>query len=585
MQNKYEISEIVGEGAFGIVMKCRNKETGELVAIKKFKDSEDEIVQKSMLRELKVLKKLRHENIVQLKECFRRKGKLYLVFEYVERNLLQVIEENPNGLEPSLLKKLIYQLCKALNYIHANETLHRDIKPENILVTSDNQVKVCDFGFARGVPQKGGILTDYVATRWYRAPELLLGCANYGKEVDLWAVGCIMGELADGQPMFPGDSELNAILLIQKLMGNLPQSQIELFYSNPRYSEEKLEHVNKPETLERRYFGKLSKSALLFMKSLLKLDARERISGNDLIMHPYFDDIRSEDPEFAHLKTTNNNVGPSGSNKILIKPSNRSNKFVTSKNNFYPNQGNQSKSPSNEIKNLNPNNFNKQPPQIKIGNKKFHLPHCEPGSQVMPTMTMNNFYKTAYKSIYNINENKEDVYNFEIDTNFEGEMRDTKPMFYNNDSYIQNYNGQNQNANMNSNNNMSNYSNNQHSSMNQNKKIKKNNLGSYGNLVVIEEEVEKINKKMNETRLNRFKPDTGADFYDEEPTMKVYNSPKNINPGMINKKQNLNNMTNLTLNNKMLVKEESPDSKTFINSNFLPQISAYRGFDDYKKKK
>ena len=145
MQNKYEVIGIVGEGAYGIVMKCRNKETNEIVAIKKFKDGEEEIVQKSMLRELKVLKKLRHENIVQLKESFRRKGKLYLVFEYVDRNLLEILEQQPNGFDQQLVKKFIYQLCKSIIYIHSIDMIHRDIKPENILVLLESEDEVLNY--------------------------------------------------------------------------------------------------------------------------------------------------------------------------------------------------------------------------------------------------------------------------------------------------------------------------------------------------------------------------------------------------------------------------------------------------------
>ena len=306
MQSQYEVIGVVGEGAYGIVMKCRNKETGEIVAIKKFKDNEEElIIQKSMLRELKVLKSVKHDNIVAFRECFKRKGKLYLVFEYIEKNLLEILEQNPNGLDQMIVKKNIYQLCKALNYIHSLDLIHRDIKPENILISNDNIIKLCDFGFARAMPSKGGILTDYVATRWYRAPELLLGSTSYGKEVDFWAVGCIMGEITDGQPMFPGENELNQLILIQKLLGPLTQYQLEMFCSNPRYSGHKFDSIHKPETLERRYYGKLNKTAVAFMKALLKLDPKERLCGNDVLLHPYLEDARNEDPEFINLKINN----------------------------------------------------------------------------------------------------------------------------------------------------------------------------------------------------------------------------------------------------------------------------------------
>ena len=234
--NKYEVLGIVGEGAYGVVLKCRNKDNNEFVAIKKFKESEDdEIVRKTTLREVKVLRMLRQENIVHLKEAFRRKGKLYLVFEYVEKNLLEVLEENANGLRSDLVPLYIFQLCRAIDFCHRNDVVHRDIKPENLLVNPDHSLKICDFGFARTVSHPGQQLTDYVATRWYRAPELLLGSTKYEKSVDIWAIGCIMGELIDGQPLFPGESEIDQLYIIQKVMGPLTPQQMNMFLRNPRF--------------------------------------------------------------------------------------------------------------------------------------------------------------------------------------------------------------------------------------------------------------------------------------------------------------------------------------------------------------
>mmetsp|Transcript_81368 Transcript_81368/g.230960 ORF Transcript_81368/g.230960 Transcript_81368/m.230960 type:complete len:165 (-) Transcript_81368:28-522(-) len=135
--NKYEVLGVVGEGAYGVVLKCRNKENAAVVAIKKFKESEDDdIARKTTMREVKILRMLRHQNIVSLLEAFRRKGKLYLVFEYVEKNLLEVLEDKPSGLSPSLVQRYIYQLCMAIDWCHSNNVIHRDIKPENLLVRS-----------------------------------------------------------------------------------------------------------------------------------------------------------------------------------------------------------------------------------------------------------------------------------------------------------------------------------------------------------------------------------------------------------------------------------------------------------------
>lgn len=219
-----------------------------------------------------MLKLLKYEHVVDLKEAFKRKGRIYLVFEFVDKNLLEVLEEKPQGLDPEFIKKIIFQLIKALDFCHRHNVIHRDIKPENLLINNNGILKLCDFGFARFTAQKGESLTDYVATRWYRAPELILGDQNYGKPIDLWAVACIMGELIDGQPLFPGENEIDQLYQIQKVLGNLTENQKEILNKNPRFIGVKVPEVNKPETLDRIYLGKTDKKALLFMKALLKMD-------------------------------------------------------------------------------------------------------------------------------------------------------------------------------------------------------------------------------------------------------------------------------------------------------------------------
>ena len=176
--NKYEIIGIVGEGAYGVVYKAKCKESGDfgkfnihevllyfetefrltipfiLVAIKKFKESdEDEIAKKTIMREVKMLRLLKYKNIVLLKEAFKRKGRLYLVFEYVEKNLLEVLEDNAVGIDPKRLRLFIYQIIKGVTFCHKNYVVHRDIKPENLLINpKDNLLKICDFGFSRPLP-------------------------------------------------------------------------------------------------------------------------------------------------------------------------------------------------------------------------------------------------------------------------------------------------------------------------------------------------------------------------------------------------------------------------------------------------
>ncbi|KDO25978.1 CMGC/CDKL protein kinase [Saprolegnia parasitica CBS 223.65] len=294
--NKYEVLGIVGEGAYGVVLKCRNKETGEIVAIKKFKESEeDETVRKTTLREVKVLKMLKQDNIVNLKEAFRRKGKLYLVFEYVEKNLLEVLEERPAGLDHELVRRYVYQLSRAIAYCHENGVVHRDIKPENLLVNSDHSLRLCDFGFARLVADSHSLeLTDYVATRWYRSPELLLGSTKYGKSVDIWAIGCIMGELLDGQPLFPGESEIDQLYMIQKMLGPLTPDHMELFLSNPRFAGLKFPDMTRPDTLQKRFMGKVPKRAMAFLKGTVQLGPDERMTAAECVSHPYFEGLEKD---------------------------------------------------------------------------------------------------------------------------------------------------------------------------------------------------------------------------------------------------------------------------------------------------
>ncbi|XP_071234481.1 cyclin-dependent kinase-like 4 isoform X4 [Salvelinus alpinus] len=234
---KYENLGMVGEGSYGSVMKCRHKENGRIVAVKKFLESEDDkTVKKIALREIKMLKQLRHENLVNLLEVWKKRRRWYLVFEFVERTVLDDLEQSPTGLDYSRLRRYVYQILRAISFCHQHNIIHRDIKPENILVSQGGVVKLCDFGFARTMAPPGENYTDYVATRWYRAPELLVGDTKYGKAVDVWAAGCLFVEMLTGEPLFPGDSDIDQLYHIIRCFGNLTPRHQELFYKNPVFS-------------------------------------------------------------------------------------------------------------------------------------------------------------------------------------------------------------------------------------------------------------------------------------------------------------------------------------------------------------
>ncbi|OQR81823.1 cyclin-dependent kinase-like [Thraustotheca clavata] len=286
MEN-YENLGTIGEGTYGVVLKCRHRETGQIVAIKKFKESdEDEQVRKTAMREIRILKQLKHENIVNLIEVFRRKGKLYLVFEYVEKTILEEIEKNPEGLEPNAIRSLMWQLIRAIHYCHEHNIIHRDIKPENLLVSKNGVLKLCDFGFARTLAAAGAKYTDYVSTRWYRAPELLVGDVSYGKAVDVWAVGCMFAEITTGLPLFPGDSDIDQLYHIIKCLGRITSRQQELFRKNSLYVGVKLPEVTEIETLEDK-FPQLDKLAIDFLHQTVQDEPLDRWTCKELLQHPY----------------------------------------------------------------------------------------------------------------------------------------------------------------------------------------------------------------------------------------------------------------------------------------------------------
>ena len=294
--HKFRVEEVIGEGAYGVVLRCRERATGLTVAVKKFKasDADDAKVRKTTLREVRLLKLLRDgPNVVTLLEAFHRAGKLYLVFEHMDRSLLQLLRDMPDGVPVWQTRLYTYQLLKAIGWCHAHDVYHRDIKPENLLVNDDHALRLCDFGLATSAPRdsKSAPLTDYVATRWYRAPELLLGSTSYAPSVDEWAVGCILGELAQGSPAFAGDSDIDQLHLIQSALGPLTASQHELFMANPKYAGLKFADMSRPAGLHVMFGGHLPLVAVSCLSRLLTLEPADRSAAADLTSHRWFDGV------------------------------------------------------------------------------------------------------------------------------------------------------------------------------------------------------------------------------------------------------------------------------------------------------
>lgn len=223
--------EKIGEGAYGVVYKATDKLTNQFVALKKIcLASESEGVPSTAIREIAVLKELDHPSIVQLLDVVHSDQRLYLVFEYLDKDLKKLMDDNNDhiksnggpscsGLPENVVKSYLRQLLDGISYCHKHRILHRDLKPQNLLIDSRGNIKLADFGLARAFSVPVRTYTHEVITLWYRAPEILLGSVYYTSSVDNWSLGCIFAEMVTRRPLFPGDSEIDQLFRIFRCMG------------------------------------------------------------------------------------------------------------------------------------------------------------------------------------------------------------------------------------------------------------------------------------------------------------------------------------------------------------------------------
>ncbi|KAF7280692.1 cyclin-dependent kinase-like 4 [Rhynchophorus ferrugineus] len=315
VMERYEKISKIGEGSYGVVYKCKNRDTGEIVAIKKFTESEeDPVIRKIALREIRLLKNLKHTNLVNLLEVFRRKRRLHLVLEFCEKTVLNELEKYPRGIPDQMVKQIIWQTIQGVSYCHQHGCIHRDIKPENILLTATGIVKLCDFGFARML-NPGENYTDYVATRWYRAPELLVGDTQYGTPVDIWAIGCVMAELIKGEALWPGKSDVDQLYLIRCTVGDLLPRHMQAFKTNDFFQGVILPVPQQLIPLEIK-LPMCSSVIIDFLKKCLDKDPSKRWTCTELMNHEYFEKFNFKSDE---------NESPKDEKTIRVKSRNSSN--------------------------------------------------------------------------------------------------------------------------------------------------------------------------------------------------------------------------------------------------------------------
>ncbi len=282
---RYQRIGKIGEGTYGVVYKARDKLTNEMVAVKKIRlDHEDEGLPSTAVREISLLKTLSHPNVVALREVVSGENKLQLVFEYVDCDLKRYMEGIVLGEEQ--VKTIIYQLLLSLEYCHANRVVHRDLKPQNILVDRESlTIKLADFGLARLFSYPLREYTHEIITLWYRAPEVLLGTEKYLPTVDIWSVGCILFEIAHKKCLFCGDSEIDQIFRIFRVLGtptadSWPDAATlkDFKPTFPKWT------ANTLDTL----CTKLPAEGIDLLKKMLIYDPAERITPEEALDHPYF---------------------------------------------------------------------------------------------------------------------------------------------------------------------------------------------------------------------------------------------------------------------------------------------------------
>ena len=308
IKKRFILQKKIGQGAYGVVFKAIDKKTKEQVALKKlFGAFQDEVDSQRTFREVMLLQELNgHDNIIRLLNVIKAENDLdlYLVFDYMEADLFNVIRANI--LQDIHKKFIIYQILKAIKFIHSADIIHRDLKPSNIFINSDCHIKLGDFGLARTLghnPHIQNMVTEYVATRWYRAPEMILAAQKYGKPIDMWSVGCILYELLVGTPLLPGKSTKEMMKMMFGVTGFPDRKEY-----NEVKNECKIQHIDYDDLLQEKIKKKKNilqmvsgythdEVAIDLLLKLLVFNPKKRLTAEEALEHPYVADFHNLEEE------------------------------------------------------------------------------------------------------------------------------------------------------------------------------------------------------------------------------------------------------------------------------------------------
>lgn len=297
---RYQGLAFIGEGAYGMVCSCADSATGAKVAVKKVSPFQHQTYCQRTLREIKILARFKHANIIEMNNFLINPANtiddfktVYLFMECMETDLYKLLRHQRKSgtqLSDDHTRCFLYQLLCGMKYIHSANVIHRDLKPSNLLINGSNcDLKICDFGLARIADpshKHEGILTEYVATRWYRAPEIMLNARAYNKAIDVWSVGCILAEMLGNTPLFPGKDYLHQLNLIFKVIGSptgaqlncVPKAQVRQYLSSlPKRQKVPFQQ----------YYQGANVQALDLLEKLLTFDPDTRVTIEASLEHAY----------------------------------------------------------------------------------------------------------------------------------------------------------------------------------------------------------------------------------------------------------------------------------------------------------
>ncbi|KAG9509672.1 Cyclin-dependent kinase 3, partial [Fragariocoptes setiger] len=304
--SRYVKIDKIGEGSYGVVYKARKRGSRAIVALKKVKLNQPDIIDKgipsSSLREIAALKDLKHPNILRLYDVIYSGSSLYLVLEYLEEDLKRMTDRMPGPLPLAQAKSYLWQLLNGLSHCHLHKIAHRDLKLQNLLVDKEGRIKLADFGLARPISLPLHIFTNQVVTLWYRAPELLLGQNLYGPAVDMWSLGCIFAEMLTKRPLFPGKSEIDQLFRIFRTLGTPTEDEWPGVSSLPYFQSS---FPNWPKQLLENLLSNCDIESVDLINKMLQYDPNKRISARNALQTEYFKDSDFKPPRRFALAMDN----------------------------------------------------------------------------------------------------------------------------------------------------------------------------------------------------------------------------------------------------------------------------------------